>query len=202
MNKYNRYFRITEGALMDAINNVLQVNNKAKEQYQELIKELGAKNEYWHVDNRLTALIFDEEPDLNLFKKADNGWYPRKNTKEGRALAKRFEEIQTLDEDSILPVANLPKYGWCLSYGGKIFKAHVRALIPSDPKVLIIGVPWYDEDPEELAQYIKDREEGKRGNMNLDHLCWKPTPEMVEVKEWQVGKEIDEWNSALKEDAA
>lgn len=88
MNHYNRYFKVTEGALIQAVKECRKINQLAREKYKEILKSVGASESYFVRENRLVAMTFAGEPDGKVFKRVgstDNGWFPKKNCKAGNA---------------------------------------------------------------------------------------------------------------------
>ena len=203
MEKYTRYFKVTEGALIKAIKECREINKKADAEYVEILSKLGADKTYYVRGTRLVAMTFPEAPDSKVFKKNKNtkdGWYPKKNCKAGREIAKALESVKTMDQGDCLKVFDLSSGPRIIS-GGFGYCATL-VVIPSEPMVAFVTVPWFDEDPEVIEQYKKDRDAGKSRRHDIDAILWKPAPEMTEIKEWEVKKAIQEWNDSLKADAA
>lgn len=73
---------------------------------------------------------------------------------------------------------------------------HSACICGSDKAGWFASVPWRDEDPQVLAEYITERDAGTRGHGELDHLLWVPPPEWVEIKEWELKKAMAEAKSA------
>ncbi|MBO9493819.1 hypothetical protein J7438_06935 [Thalassotalea sp. G20_0] len=204
MNKYTRYFKVTSGALIEAVKECRSTNDAANKEYVALLNKLGAEETYYVVGHRLVAMTFKNSPDQRIYKRNKNtndGWYPKKNCKEGKEIAQAIESIKTQSVDDCLKAVGLYS-GPRIIQGGYAYSATL-VVIPSEPMELYVTVPWYDEDPEVIEQYKKDKDARKRSSMSLDALLWKPPSEMTEVKEWEVKKVIQEWNDSLKEvDAA
>lgn len=199
MNKYNRYFRVTEGPLIAAIIEANTVNRAARKLYADILQDIGAQETYLQRDNKLVAVIFDSKPNPNRYKRVDQGWYPKRNSTEGRDLHRQFELVKTANVQECLATVGLttsptihdPSKGVCY------FAALM--VIPSDPVVAYVRVPWYDEDPEVVEQYKADKAAGIRSCMSLDAITWDPTGDMLEVKEWEMSKAIDEWNAGVRD---
>lgn len=201
MKVYRRYFKVTEGALIDYVTSVHSCRVEAEQRYTDILNNLGAEGDYYVNSNKkLIAIIFKEDPDPKVFRRVsntNNGWFPKKNCKKGKEIAKELEEVPIKNIEECLEKVGLP-VGFYLFHGGVAYKA-VIGYIPSDPVVVYISVPWYDEDPEVLEKYKEDHAKGIDYSSDLDALLWEPTPEMVEVKEWECKKAIQEWNDSLKE---
>lgn len=203
MNKYNRYFKVTEGALIEAVKECRANNKKANKEYEALLKKIGAEENYYVRDHRLVAVTFKDAPDPKVFKRNTNtkdGWYPKKNCKAGKEIAQAIESIKVTNEDDCLEIVGLSS-GPRMFFAGYCYRATL-VVIPKDALEIYISVPWYDEDPAVLEQYKVDRAAGNEFDSCKDAILWEPTPEMTEVKEWEVKKAIQEWNDSLKAEAA
>ena len=192
MNVYKRYFTITTGPLIKRIQEIRKVNDKANISYRKILKEIGAKEECYILNNRITGIIFEGTPDKKLYKKLKYGWWPKKSTKAGKELNKRFADIKTINEDSALEIVGLSSSPQLFT-AGKCYYSTV-IIVPTEPMTVITQTPWYDEDPEKIAAYV----EGE-GDANMSSLLWKPTSDMVEVKEWEYKKVISDYNESIKE---
>jgi len=173
----------------------------AHAEYETICKEVGADvGKFYQRDGKLVGFIFSGSPgpDPMLFKKGNSGWTPRKNTKRGKAIAKKVDAVKTSDVKECLKAVGLANlfariFSDSRAYGVTIID------IPDETPWALISVPWYDENPDTIAQYKIDRAEKKHMNGNIDAILWDPTPDMVELKEWQFEKEIDDWNESIKE---
>ena len=200
MNKCNRYFRVTSGRIIEEVKIIIALNKAADIEYRNIIKEIGAEEGYYQIDNKLTCIVFKTPPDSGEFKKIKScGWYPKRSTKKGKELHKRFEDIKTRPESELLKLVGL-RNSPTIFLANRCYRP-LAFRIPSKAPIVFFQVPWFDEDPEVLKQYVKDRNAGTRGDGNFDAILWKPSDEMIEVKEWQVKKELDEWNSKIKQES-
>lgn len=199
MDIYRRYFRVESGPLIDEIKAINKLNEVAHEAYIDILKDVdGATTDrYYHIDNRLTGIMFDSHPDSKVFKKTKHGWYPKQNCKAGKELVKRLKDVKTRSQANALNVVGLSS-GPSL-FGGGMCRYSTLAVIPEDPPVIYVSTPWYDEDPSKIEQYKKDKAAGTRGDANFDSILWEPSPDMVEVKKWELDRHIDEWNEKHKE---
>ena len=196
MNIYRRYFRVTEGSLVDAVKESVNVNEKAREQYSLLLSEIGAKKEYYQFNDKLVGILFDKEPDKYLYKKVKNGWLPKRNNKEAKAINEKFKAVNTVDINDCLNKVGLSNSP-AMFDSGKCYYP-VLIFIPSEPIVVFVSVPWYDESPDKLAEYKKEKEKGIHMDRNLDFLSWEPSEDMKTIKEWEYRKEIEEWNESIR----
>lgn len=196
MNIYQRYFKVESGDLIADVLESIRINNQANDQYKLILDDIGALPKYYHIDMRVTSICFEITPDTNIYKRTEQGWYPKKNTKFGRDLHNKLRKIKVKPIDDSLRIIGLESFPTIIhghtGYSSTIFYT------PSDPIVCYVSVPWYDEDPKVLEEYLTDRNNGISFNCAYDHLLWEPTKDMIEVKEWEVKKAVDDWNSSLQ----
>lgn len=198
MDVYKRYFRVKDGPVIDFIKDANNINDKAHKEYAKILEEIGAKPGYYHSNRKMVGIDFEKKPDNKLFKKIRSGWWPKLNCKFGKELAAKIYAIKTLDINESLALVGL-------SHVPTLFSANrcyysTITVIPEESPVAYITVPWYDKDPKEIEQYKKDRKAGIRYESSLDAILWEPSPDMEEVKKWEVDRHICEWNEKIKED--
>lgn len=199
MNVYRRYFKVTTGPLVAALQQHREVMKQAHAEYEEICKEVGADvGKFYQRDGKLVGFIFSGNPgpDPMLFKEGSSGWTPRKNNKRGKAIAKQVDAVKTSDVKDCLEAVGLANHFARICSNSRAYGVTIID-IPDDTPWALISVPWYDENPEKLAQYKVDREKQCHFNANLDAILWEPTPDMVELKEWQYKKEIEDWNESV-----
>lgn len=204
MNVYKRYFRITSGPLMDAAVAIMKERRAAIEGVTAMAKELGAQGLKTYVDGRVAGFVFDKTPDQRLWKSPDQfGLYmPRKNTQDGKALSKRVAAMPQLPVlvEALDAVGLVPKVPAVIDHErGRWYSSN--AFGDPDRGVMFVTVPWRDIDPHDLDEYKRQKNSGNQTHFCIerDHLLWEPATDMVEVKEWEVQRELDELNSARKE---
>jgi len=193
---YTRYFKITDGPLMDTYLDAIKINNNAHDEYKVILKDLGASNKYWIVDDKLSGIEFDGDVDRSLYKRVNKGWMPKKNTKKAKAINKKLTNVRTKSISSCLNTIGLHDHPALTSHN-RWYKTTILA-IPEKPPVIYITVPWKDVDPNELKEYQNKRSKGICMNRNMDHLLWIPHESMVEVKCWEFEKHLDEWNEYVR----
>ena len=193
---YRRFFKITDGPVIDHINEAAKVNDDAHEQYKIILDEVGAKHTYYHRGRKMTAMMFESEPDRNLFKKSGQGWWPKKNSKTGKDLNERLDAIVTKDPNEALKLIGLDNNP-CVFSGSKCYWPTL-IVIPEAKPVVYVTLPWFDADPKEVEQYRQDRDTGICVSRNLDHILWAPSKDMEEIKNWQMDRHLDEWNESVK----
>jgi len=198
---YNRYFRVTDGPLIIAVQECLEHNRESHKQYVEILKDLGAMPECYHHEGKLIALQFKRRPSSVKYKRMKSGgWYPRRNSKAGRELCTRIESINIKPMTDALEVIGLS--------GNPTVFARNREHCPdltikhSDPMVVLVSVPWFSENPRLVAEYAEEREAGTRSDANFDALLWEPSDDMVEIGQWAVKKEVYNWNKNLNSEEA
>ncbi|NCC68654.1 MAG: hypothetical protein EOM14_10780 [Clostridia bacterium] len=197
MQVYKRVFKVTSGKIIDAVVEDKAVNDLANKEYRAILEEIGAKLEYYQRDGRMCGIIFEGLPDRKVFKPLNKGWWPKKNCKAGRELCNKISAVKTVDKRDVLALVGLHgAFPRVISEGKGYYCSLV--VIPEEKPVVYITVPWWDEDPDKVSAYKKRRDAGTEGNHNYDAILWEPTPDMEEVKMWELERHIDEWNSALK----
>ena len=196
MNVYRRIFRIQSGPLSDAVSELNLINKKASKSYVEILKEIGAEDSWYQVNGCLDCVIFKEAPDSSIYKRKGKGWYPKKNCKKGKDLAKRIESIETKNIKDLLETVGLSKFP-SIYKNSKCYSSTIID-IPENIPVIYISVPWYDEDPEIIKEYKIKNTTGFSRDNNMDSILWEPTKDMEEVKEWEMNKHIEEWNEKVK----
>lgn len=78
------------------ITNILKKADECREAQIKLSKELGFKSwrgGYWSAWGGISCVFFDNTPDTKLWKKQDDGWFPKLNSKAGKELGKKFDEL-------------------------------------------------------------------------------------------------------------
>lgn len=197
MNIYRRHFRVNSGPLIDAIANHKAIQKQSNEQYKQIIQDIGANADYYVRCGKLVAFTFDNPPDQRLYKRVNNGWYPKKNIAFGRELDKRIKSVKTSDINDCLSIFGL-YYGPSIIWGGRGHYPSIRVIPYWQGDVAIVSVPWYDADPVKLDDYRQKKEKSVCFDMTLDSLLWEPSTDMAEIKEWQAHKEIEEWNESVR----
>lgn len=189
---YRRYFRIKDAKTLEAIRQIRFNRDLYNIMLRAVIEKIGAENA-WTNEECLTGFSFPKghEVDRRIFKPAgDNRWLPKKTVPEGKELWHTILSAPfPLSLRTALGEADLSTSRFCLSDGGRIYGCTVCG---HESVGWFAIVPWTDVDPADLEQYRKDRDEGSRGDGDLDHLLWTPPVEWDEVKEYVVDKAIAE----------
>lgn len=197
-NVYRRYFKASSEAIISTTKLSIEVNARAREEYQEILKDLEVKdNTYWQDSNK-KLIAFMPTKDLEKYRKVNHckGFYPKQNTKFGKELHNRFQSVETIDPDNkIIELSGNPReieQDFRLSMPGVV-------ILPYDVPVVFITVPWYDEDPAVVDEYKKTKEEGVFSRNRIESLLWTPPEGFKEVKEWEVDKAVTTYNDSLKD---
>lgn len=76
--------------------------DRANKGYDE-IEALGIKYNfkqykegYWKAYGGISGIVFEKEPDRRVWKMTENGWMPKLNTKEGKAIQKEFDKLNSV----------------------------------------------------------------------------------------------------------
>ena len=196
MNVYRRYFIVSTGLIADKAREVIETNIEARKKYKEILDDIGADHRYYAAGDKLTGVMLPDDMDKSIFKKVNGeAWYPKQNSKAGKALHKRFDSVAVMEDRDVLSVLGEDGRSPEIFTGGSVYFSSA-IIIPSDPATVIVYIPWFDEDPEAIEKHRKEKSNIRGGNM--DSLLWTPVDGMTEVKEWEVKKLIDEWNSRNK----
>lgn len=199
MTIYRRYFRVTVGPLLDKVREIEAANKIARKFAIDFSAEIGAKNMFSYRDGTISGFEFDKTPDQAIWKQPNSfGHYlPRKNTVGGKEMLKRIQEMPR-----IISISDALKTVGLYDSFPVMFDArtgHISTLTGTTKLgVMFVSTPWRDINPEELAQYQRDNAAGIHISAELEHLCWTPTPEMQEIKRWEMEKEIEELNARLR----
>ena len=194
MSVYTRYFKVTQGPLIDAVVDANSVNGLAHKKYMEILGEIGASQRYYTRGGRMCGIVFKTTPDKKIFKETNHGWWPKKNCKAGKELCAKIQAVKTADVRDALRAVGL--IGGCpvIFREGKAYYCTL-VVIQETPPVAYVSVPWWDVDPEKMEQYKSSNADGKWFDANYDFVTWEPSPEMIEVKKWEVERHVYEWNS-------
>lgn len=189
---YWRFFDASKGAMAEKVAELQADAEKAGEAANSLVGEYGGQARIYR-DGTFAGAHFEKEPDRMIWKqKRDGSWWPKLNSKKGREIAKRFSSVEKLPtvDDALLVAGISPHSPVFLDEPRRVFYPHLRG--DRKGRVLVLVVPWMDTDPDELGRYKVDREKGRRMDATLDHLLWEPPAWLVEVKEWEAKKALDE----------
>ncbi|XUO88464.1 hypothetical protein RVM26_05020 [Halomonas sp. KM072] len=188
-----RYFRITEGPVVDEVRRILAERKKISELLTQLERRIGAKeSRIYNHSGKVAGFKFEQAPDVYVWRKPDrDGLYmPRKTSPTGKALHKEIEALPRLPSiQNALTLIDLPPHSPLTFDSGRCYFASLYGFPAKG--VLFVRVPWRDIDPELIEEYRRDKETSHCFNAEYEHAMWTPTPEMVEVKEWEVLKEMD-----------
>ena len=196
---YNRYFRVTHGPIMDKAIEIEAANAEARKAIAAFCEKIGADDSLSYRDGRRAGFRFPNTPDQSVWKQPNSfgAYWPRKNSAAGREMLARIEALpRIVDIAQAAEVAGLQPHVPVL-----ISDRHGHcATITSRPGlgVLFVAVPWRDIAPQELEDYRSKREAGTCWSIDMDHLFWKPTADMQELKRWEIEKEIEELNARIE----
>lgn len=200
MDVYNRYFRITSGPVLEKAREIEAANLKAMEAVLSFCNEIGAENCFSRRDGVLTGFKFAGTPDQQVWKQPDSfgNYWPRKNSAQGREMLDRIRQLPRLRNiTEALKAVGLLIEGPVLISGRN---GHACGISGNGTLgVYFVSVPWRDVAQEDLAKYQQEKADGTHWSIVMDHLLWKPTADMVEVKRWEAEKEIEELNARLRE---
>lgn len=199
-NIYRRYFEIKDTATLARIAELSAARSSYHRAVLDFVESIGAKEAFTR-NEIVSGFSFTGDPDLGTWREGRDGWVPRKNTKAGKEMQARIDSLNSKGDvaplDHALTICGLSpgfpvildvargvgcRVGLC-GYGGEA------------PR-WFASVPWFDEDPAKLAEYKAQRESGEKRthwSCELDHLCWEPPAEWVELKQWEVEKALSDF---------
>ena len=195
MSIYKRYFRITEGPMVEEIDRLFELRIAAGKLYADLAVKHGATgaNNYQR-SGTFAGFSFAESPDKAVYRLDSKTrlWIPRKNVPAGKAI---WEEINSLPSPSpvehALRLVGLEPGLPMLTDAGRWYAPTLWGF-GAPRNIWFVSVPWKDIDPSRLEQYRAEKAEGKQFNGELDALLWQPPANWQEVKSWQIEKETEE----------
>lgn len=202
---YRRFFKVTDGPFVDAMNEIRAQNEENYQQAQSLCEKHGGKSVIYWNRGGIAAFVFDEDPgrDWKLIRRKALAEIegvkvlPKKSCKKGKEVSKELDAIpKHRDLSEALAAIGLPN-NYPLIFmcrEGKALSAYYCG--SHSEKIYFISVPWKEVSNEELEAYKKD---SNSYDSELKFLTeWNPHESMEEVKEWEVDKYMDE----LKERAS
>lgn len=200
MSVYKRYFRVTEGLMVDEINRLQDLMSAAAVHADKVAKQVGGDFQTWQSSGNFAGFKFKVAPCQKTYRllKKHGLWIPRKNTPEGKEVWASIDQVPLPKPvDSALAAADLAPNIPALFHGSKWYAPTLWGF-GKPVSVWFVSVPWLDVDPEELKAYKTDREARTRRDGNLDHLLWTAPEGWAEVKHWQIEKESEEINARTK----
>ena len=198
MSVYQRYFRITEGPVVDEIARLIELRSAAGKLYKELGDKYGASqvNNYER-NGQFAGFFFKERPDTTVYRliQKHRMWVPRRRGP-GAEIWKEIESLPCPEPiENALKLVELTPGIPCLTHGNRWYAPTVWGYSAPTP-IWYISVPWKDVDPEKLEQYKIDRAAKTTFDRSLDHLLWEVPAGWTEVKRWQIEKEAEEIDAA------
>lgn len=202
MSVYKRYFRVTEGPMVDEIDRLQELLSVAAVHADKVAKQVGGEFKTWQSSGSFAGFAFKAPPCQKTYRllKKHGLWVPRKNTPEGKEVWAAIEQVPLpAPVDSALKLADLSPNFPALCDGGKWYAPALWGF-GKPVGVWFVSVPWLDVDPAELEAYKVERDAKTRFDRDLDHLSWAVPEGWVEVKRWQIEKEYEELSASAKTD--
>lgn len=213
MKVIRRYFKVKpDSELMSQVISKKREELKQKNNAYKLVKSVGATTVYCSM-GKYQKFDFDNDPYSKTYKKMHGGWYPKKSTKEGKALIERINEIGKVInlDDLILEMVGLWSGPMVIGTGLRMHQATVIVGINPDylselPPQVIITMPWYEESKEaekKLTEYRALKEKGERSDSSLNFYIMEHSictnKDVEEIKKWETEKIIDEYNERSRQ---
>lgn len=125
---------------------LIEKKEDVEAQAQALAKEYDATR--WNIGagavwGGISALILTDEPDTKLWRRKHAGWYPKKNSKAGKALAKRFEALPVVDKEDL---------NSCVGFGDRFFKTIGLNWMHEEYFGFAVGEDWEYEPPADCTE--------------------------------------------------
>lgn len=195
MSVYHRYFRFTEGPIVEEIERLFELRIAAGKLYKTLADKYGAlAANSWESNGAFAGFQFASPPDKNVYRLLPKHrlWVPRKNVPAGKAIWADINQLPTPSPiEQALRLANLEPGLPMLTDGGRWYGPQLWGY-GAPRNVWFVSVPWRDEDPSKIEAYKEANAKGKTFNRDLDALTWTPPSNWTEVKRWEIEKESDE----------
>ena len=92
---YNRYFRVTNGPIMDKAIEIEAAHAEARKALHAFAKQIGATDSLSYRDGRRAGFRFPSTPDQSVWKQPNSfgAYWPRKNSAAGREMLARIEAL-------------------------------------------------------------------------------------------------------------
>jgi hypothetical protein len=197
MSVYKRYFRFTEGPVVDEIDRLQELLAIAAVEADKVAKKVGGAFQTWQSTGSFAGFTFKETPCQKTYRlmKKQGLWVPRKNTPEGKAIWEDIKQVPLPEPvNSALRLVGLSHNFPELHHDGKWYSSGLWGF-GKPISIWYVSVPWMDVDPDKLAAYKVDRAAGGKYNDNFEHLSWVVPEGWAEIKEWQISKESEEINA-------
>lgn len=203
MEIYYRYFKVPmDSPVAVRMAEIMDVHDQIKDHLEQIKTEVGAtKVLQRRNDSQFYGFVFSppiDHPDWRKPCREYKSQAPRSTTKAGKELWRRIQEAPAGENIyNCLTVVGLA----CHALNGLCsgLKFYGSSLAWKRDTYMFVVVPWSDVDPSELEEYRTDRDSDDRSkfyrNSNFDHLLWTPPTDWVEVKTWEMQRDIDAANS-------
>lgn len=182
-----KYFTVKNGELKKQIIDIKRKNLQIRKDFFELSKEVGADGYYTDSREELCfdGFLFDdlEKVDKTKFKgNSKNGWYPKKNTKWGKEITQRIDNIQSEVKSEI---DFIQKSGLNADIGSG-YKGNRSYIMFPSVQVLLFS----DHSDRDNVVFVFVPEKQKED--------WVVPDFLDEIREWEYLKILDEYNTLLK----
>ncbi len=190
-----RYFKVNHTKADELLAAWHERRDAALDTARELREAIGASEMYQDTGNGLiVAVDFDFPPDPDVYRVIKgHGYYPRKNSKAGREMAKRF--------DAVPRIAPLRDSGILELFGAKDLHRLNGMTLSRSSLIEVPGVALFLTVPADDATQAELEEKQRNGcgdtntNSRVALAEWVPPEGLIAVREWEVQKVIDEYNN-------
>lgn len=166
-----KFYKVTEGEFVDAVIKAIDDRALAIKALSDFEAKVGATSTAEYNRGGIAYFNFNKAPDMKMWKKAHDGFMPRLGTKEGKLLNKELcalpKVVVIQDCLKVLGLNNMMVLGSPTSRGIQMYSASFCGKVES--KTYFVKVPQ------------------EKGGKNKEL-----PPDLVECKEWEVLKFMDE----------
>lgn len=196
-----RFFSISKGPIMAAFKKRVEENKKVRKAQRKLAEDLGAYKDVLRYGRGGLAFLFAELSNKPIGFKVFNwkgkpyqqvidgvtysGWIPDLTTA-GKKISQRIEDEFLLPaepiDDALHEMGMPPANGIPLLIENN--KSHsVTAIYLSQIDKLVVRIPWRECPVGVIKAYKKLQKAGVMGSVSLNHLSWKPSKHMKELRQ-------------------
>ncbi len=195
-----RFFEIKDDKAFELLEKQSKEKESIVDKYSELKEELGADEVLMRDDGYVIGMSFDFEPDYKSWKKVKPSsfnrkaiYFPKRNSKVGKALYKKFKDIGNVPNSDDSGVMELYDANKMVFMGMTLSKSSLIVL--DNPTRAFISMAWVDTPTEELERRLElaEYESEERDLKSLIEVSkWEKPDCLIELKEWELKKIIDE----------
>jgi hypothetical protein len=191
-----RFFLVMPGnPIWDAFMEDQKLRDEARKIVVPFMESIGADHCFGNNGDNY-SFTFKDAPDLAIWRRQSHhkSYRPHQRRKNASEMAKAVKALPASPSYNEVFRATGLYYGFpCIIDGNNGYRPALRYYNVAGPKAkLLLQVPWEQYDEDEMLQYRLDNAADKHGNATNDYLQWIPHSSMIEIKEWEALKILDE----------